>query len=259
VVGSSMEFPVTAEKKQTPICAYWNKTTDDFDDRGCEVKNVVAGNRSGLTCVCNHLTSFSVLMSRGDVSNPILDMITYVGLGVSIVSLVIFLIIEYLVWGAVVKTKLSHYRHTAMVNIALFLLLGYICFLATIDPPKLSEDMCLALTVCKHLFFLAKFCWMFCLSSMLVHQLIFVFNPIRKKVFMYFSSIIGYIVPILIVGITYVYYKYTGKPYFNTNLCWLTYDSLLVGSLHAFLLYSSKTSLGQKLHFWYYFSCKLQR
>lgn len=231
-----MEFPVNVEDSEVPHCVFWDPEKDDFFDRGCKAKDKVSGNRSRVFCECNHLTSFSVLMARGDVSTPELDVITYVGLGVSIVSLIIFLIIEYLVWAAVVKTKLSHYRHTAMVNIALFLLLADICFLASVEPTKLSYDMCLALTVCKHLFFLAKFCWMFCLSAMLVHQLIFVFNPLRKKVFMYLSSIVGYMVPILIVGSTYVYYKYTNKPYHNKDSCWLTYERLLVGSLHAFLL-----------------------
>lgn len=231
-----MEFPLDVDDDEKPHCVFWDTHKDDFSATGCKAKDKVSSNRSRVYCECNHLTSFSVLMSRGDVSTPELDVITYVGLGVSIVSLIIFLIIEYLVWAAVVKTKLSHYRHTAMVNIAMFLLLADICFLASVEPTKLSPDMCLALTVCKHLFFLAKFCWMFCLSAMLVHQLIFVFNPLRKKVFMYLSSIVGYIVPILIVGSTYVYYKYTNKPYHNEDMCWLTYERLLVGSLHAFLL-----------------------
>jgi G protein-coupled receptor 113 len=80
------------------------------------------------------------------------------------------------------------------------------------------------------------FCWMLCLSVMLVHQLIFVFNPLRKRVFMFLSSIVGYIVPMLIVGSTYVYYKYTGSDYRKKGTCWLTYEGLLRGSIHAFLL-----------------------
>ncbi|XP_020774487.2 adhesion G protein-coupled receptor F5 [Boleophthalmus pectinirostris] len=229
-----MAFTATPGENQVPYCVFWDTKMKDWDDMGCKV--VSEGNKSGVFCECSHLTSFSVLMARGDVSNPILDVITYVGLAVSIVSLIIFLIIEYLVWSAVVKTKLSHYRHTCMVNIAFFLLLADICFLASVDPPGLSDDMCLVLTICKHLFFTVKFCWMLCLSAMLVHQLIFVFNPLRKKVFMFFSSLVGYMFPIVMVGSSYIYYRYTGKPYHNKDTCWLTYERLLVGSLHAFLL-----------------------
>ncbi|XP_055088209.1 adhesion G protein-coupled receptor F4 [Periophthalmus magnuspinnatus] len=229
-----MAFTATPNDQQVPHCVFWNPKTKDFEDTGCQVASKV--NRSGVLCECMHLTSFSVLMARGDVSDPVLDVITYVGLAVSIISLIIFLIIEYLVWAAVVKTKLSHYRHTCMVNIAFFLLLADISFLASVEPSALSADMCLALTICKHLFFMIKFCWMLSLSAMLVHQLIFVFNPLRKKVFMFFSSFVGYMVPIVIVGSSYIYYRYTGKPYHNKDTCWLTYESLLVGSLHAFLL-----------------------
>ncbi|KAK7907332.1 hypothetical protein WMY93_015944 [Mugilogobius chulae] len=214
-----MQFQATAGDNQVPNCVFWDTQNRDWADSGCRVVSDVSSNHSGVFCECTHLTSFSVLMARGDVSSEALDVITYVGLSISIVSLIIFLIIEYLVWAAVIKTKLSHYRHTCMVNIAFFLLLADICFLASSNPPILSTDMCLAMTIAKHLFFTTKFCWMFCLS-----------------VFMYFSSLVGYIVPILIVGSSYVYYRYTNKPYHNSKTCWLTYERLLVGSLHAFLL-----------------------
>uniref|UniRef100_A0A3B4TZW3 Adhesion G protein-coupled receptor F3b n=1 Tax=Seriola dumerili TaxID=41447 RepID=A0A3B4TZW3_SERDU len=200
---------------------------------GCVVKSS-DGNRT--RCECNHLTSFSVLMAKSDISTEILDMITYVGLGVSVCSLLIFLIIESLVWSAVVKTNLSHFRHTAIVNIAVFLLLADCCFLASSFPETISESTCLVLTICKHLFFLAMFSWMLCMSVMLVHQLIFVFSPLRKRVFMFLSSIVGYLCPILIVGCSYLYSKYTDKPYHNKDTCWLIFERVLEGSVHAFLL-----------------------
>ncbi|KAK2856564.1 hypothetical protein Q5P01_005299 [Channa striata] len=71
---------------------------------------------------------------------------------------------------------------------------------------------------------------------MLVHQLIFVFSPLRKRVFMFLSSIVGYVFPILMVGCSYMYYKYTNKPYYERKTCWLVFERLLVGSMHAFLL-----------------------
>ncbi|GAA6233892.1 adhesion G-protein coupled receptor F3-like [Lates japonicus] len=80
------------------------------------------------------------------------------------------------------------------------------------------------------------FSWMLCLSVMLVHQLIFVFSPLRKRVFMFLSSIVGYVCPILIVGSSYVYCKYTNKPYYKNETCWLHYEKLLEGSIHSFLL-----------------------
>ncbi|KAM4633773.1 adhesion G-protein coupled receptor F1 [Polymixia lowei] len=227
-----LDFPNEDPGFEDFKCVFWNTTTDEWSTEGCESKRI--GNRT--VCHCNHLTSFAVLMSKHPINLPFLDEITYVGLGVSICSLLLFLIIEAMVWSAVVKSNLSLFRHTALVNISLCLFLADCSFLASTSPEILSATWCLTMTVLKHFFFLGMFGWMLCLSVMLVHQLIFVFSPLRKRVFMFLSSIVGYVCPILIVGSTFVYYKYTKKDYYNKKTCWLTYESLLIGSMHAFIL-----------------------
>ncbi|XP_041660574.1 adhesion G protein-coupled receptor F4 [Cheilinus undulatus] len=228
-----MDFPTEQQEFGKRDCVFWNTTDREWSKVGCTAKKS-HGNRT--VCACTHLTSFSVLMAKGKIKDEVLDLITLVGLGVSVCSLLIFLIVESLVWSAVVKTNLSHFRHTALVNIAVFLLLANCCFLASTSPEDLSESWCFALTVGKHLFYMAMFSWMLCMSVMLVHQLIFVFSPLRKRVFMFLSSIVGYICPILIVGSSYVYCRYTGRDYFKKDTCWLVYVRLLEGSIHAFLL-----------------------
>ncbi|XP_074471928.1 adhesion G-protein coupled receptor F3 [Sebastes fasciatus] len=233
IMKIKMQFPQEQLVPTKPFCVFWDTLKREWSNVGCTAQTS-DGNRT--VCECNHLTSFSVLMSKGDVPDKVLDIITNVGLGISVCSLLIFLIIEYLVWSAVVKSNLSHFRHTAIVNIAVFLLLANCSFLASTSPESLGDTWCLTLTVCKHLFYLAMFSWMLCMSVMLVHQLIFVFSPLRKRVFMFFSSIVGYICPILIVGSSYVYSKYTEKEYYNKKTCWLVYERLLEGSIHAFLL-----------------------
>ncbi|XP_042359925.1 adhesion G protein-coupled receptor F5-like [Plectropomus leopardus] len=232
-IAITLTFPNDRKNITEPFCVFWHINKKSWSKHGCSVKSSDANH---TVCECNHLTSFSVLMAKRDVSTKALDMITNVGLGVSICSLLIFLIIELLVWSAVVKTNLSHFRHTAIVNIAVFLLLADCSFLASSNPETIGDTWCLVLTICKHLFFLAMFSWMLCMSVMLVHQLIFVFSPLRKRVFMFFSSIVGYICPILIVGSSYMYSNYTNKPYHNSTTCWLVYERLLEGSIHAFFL-----------------------
>ncbi|KAK6295281.1 hypothetical protein J4Q44_G00345070 [Coregonus suidteri] len=230
-----LDFPITKSMAQdyNILCVFWNTTLMEWSEEGCKWKKMV-NNRS--YCECTHLTSFSVLMSKTPVTLLFLDEITYVGLGVSICSLLIFLIIEALVWSAVVKSNLSHFRHTALVNISLCLLLADCSMLAVYFPSIQTPTWCLVLTVTKQFFFLAMFCWMLCLSIMLLHQLIFIFHPLRKRVYLLLSTVLGYICPTVIVSVTYVYYKYTGKPYHNTETCWLIYEGLLKGSIHAFLL-----------------------
>ncbi|XP_029353008.1 adhesion G protein-coupled receptor F4-like isoform X1 [Echeneis naucrates] len=232
-INISLEFPIERQKSTKPYCVFWNTSAEIWLEEGCTLKT---RDDNRTVCECNHLTSFSVLMAKTDVSTKALDLITYVGLGVSICSLVIFLIIEFMVWSAVVKSNLSHFRHTAMVNIAVFLLLADCSFLASVSPKLIGDFWCLVLTICKHLFFLAMFSWMLCMSVMLVHQLIFVFSPLRKRVFMFLSSIVGYVCPVLIVGCSYIYSKYTDKPYHNKETCWLYFEKLLEGSIHAFFL-----------------------
>lgn len=214
-------------------CVFWDIAKRKWSDEGCKF---VANTKNRSRCVCNHLTSFSVLMAKRDISNGALDIITNVGLAVSVCSLVLLLVIEAVVWTALVKSNLSHFRHTAIVNIATFRLLADISFLASSSPEDLSDTMCFTFTMCKHLFYLAMFCWMLCLSIMLVHQLIFVFSPLRKRVFMFLSAIVGYIFPILIVGSSYVYCKYTFKEYYSKKTCWLVFDRILEGSIHSFLI-----------------------
>ncbi|XP_026197523.1 adhesion G-protein coupled receptor F3-like [Anabas testudineus] len=237
-----LEFPNDQLKNTEALCVFWNTTRKDWSDEGCSVDTSY---ETQTLCQCNHLTSFSLLIFNNEKiiygkSNlkftVTLDIITNVGLGVSICCLLIFLIIESLVWSAVVKTNLLHFRHTAMVNIAVFLLLADVSFLASTSPDNLSETWCLVLTVCKHLFYLAMFCWMLCLSVMLVHQLMFVFSPLRKRVFIVFSSFVGYVCPVLIVGSSYLHAYYKKRDYYDEETCWLVYESLMEGSIHAFLL-----------------------
>ncbi|XP_062267964.1 adhesion G-protein coupled receptor F3-like [Platichthys flesus] len=234
----TMDFPIKKlNNAQKLHCVFWDTNIKDWSETGCRVErdsNHSDGNHT--LCKCNHLTSFAVLMSKSDTPNLDLDTITYVGLAVSICSLVILLIIEALVWSVVVKTDLSYFRHTALVNIAVFLLLADCSFLASMSPENLSAHWCLILTLCKHLFYLAMFSWMLCMSVMLTHRLIFVFSPLRKTVFMFLSSIVGYGCPVLIVGISYVYFRYNEKEYYNKKTCWLVFDGTLDGSLYAFLL-----------------------
>ncbi|XP_060947070.1 adhesion G-protein coupled receptor F1-like [Limanda limanda] len=237
----TMDFPIKQQNDTELYCVFWDTINGSWSDTGCRLdKNHSDSNHT--LCKCNHLTPFSVLVSKYDTtkvkdkSYSILDTITYVGLAVSICSLVILLIIEALVWSVVVKTDLSYFRHTALVNIAVFLLLADCSFLASMSPENLSADWCLILTICKHLFYLAMFSWMLCMSVMLIHRLIFVFSPLRKQVFMFLSSIVGYGCPVLIVGFSYVYCKYNEKDYYNKDTCWLIFDGPLEGSLFAFLL-----------------------
>lgn len=214
-------------------CVFWNENNSKWSDDGCKW----GGATNAEFCTCNHNSAFTILMSKNEETLPYMKELTYVGLGISVISLVLCLIIEILVWDTVVKSDISNFRHVAIFNIALCLLFAHCGFLASAEPEKTPEQWCSILTVVKHFFFLAVFFWMLCLSFVILHQIIFVFDHLQKRVFWGLSITLGYICPILCVAITFITYN-NGEAgeYFSKKTCWLVYKGTLKGSIYAFIL-----------------------
>ncbi|KAL6477663.1 hypothetical protein MHYP_G00134980 [Metynnis hypsauchen] len=175
-------------------------------------------------------------MAKHPINLMYMEELTYAGLGLSIFSLALCLVIEFLVWNAVVKTNIAHFRHTVLVNITVCLLIAHCSFLAAPVPSASPPNWCLPLTVMKHFCFLAAFFWMLCLSLGLLHQVIFVFVHLRKKVYLGLCLFLGYICPLVIVIVTFITYDNGSKgSYYSDETCWLIYEATLKGSIHAFL------------------------
>ncbi|XP_069016968.1 adhesion G-protein coupled receptor F3 [Embiotoca jacksoni] len=220
--------------RNVPItCVFWNNSSKHWSDNGC----VWVGPDNAGRCICDHLSSFAILMSKYPVDVPGLTLITYVGVSVSIVSLVISLVVELVIWRVVVKTNTLYLRHTAHVNISMCLLVADCCFVASSKPEKISVTWCQIFAVGMHFCYLSMFFWMLCLSSTLLHQAIFLFHKVSKKNYLRFSIVLGYAVPLLIVFITFVTNQ-SGKEglYFSKDTCWLVYSALLKGSIHTFII-----------------------
>ncbi|KAK1170271.1 adhesion G-protein coupled receptor F1-like [Acipenser oxyrinchus oxyrinchus] len=236
--GVEMQFQLENEtsSKYKMMCVYWDFKANDgnggWSGEGCRWDRQNS-NLATSSCVCDHLTSFSVLMSKFPISLPWLDEIGYVGVGVSICSLMLCLIIEFLVWNSVVKSNISHFRHTALVNISLSLLIADCCFLSASFQGGKGGKLCLALAMAMHVSFLMMFFWMLCQSIMLLHQMIFLFQQLRKKIYLSFSFALGYLGPICIVIGTYM--KNPNK-YHSKDSCWLIYEGGINGSIFAFVL-----------------------
>uniref|UniRef100_H3AFU6 Adhesion G protein-coupled receptor F3 n=1 Tax=Latimeria chalumnae TaxID=7897 RepID=H3AFU6_LATCH len=207
---------------QDVACVYWNFSQEEaaggWAKEGCQTKT----SKQSVTCSCKHLTSFAVLMSKSSLEEPgYIEMITYLGLGASIGSLCFCIFIELLVWSSVVKTKISHFRHMALVNTAISLLLADLCFLSTsFDFVQQVPYVCIAITFLNHFLYLSLFFWSLCQSMMLLHQLCFTFSWLRRKIYMPVSFIVGYLFPLGIAAGTFLYFHPKNK-YHNTTLCWL--------------------------------------
>ncbi|KAM9842543.1 adhesion G-protein coupled receptor F3 [Aulostomus maculatus] len=211
-------------------CVFWDSRSKDWSSEGCDW----GGPSDETRCTCRHLSSYAVLMSKTPLKVALLDEITVAGLSVSIISLIISLGIEVTIWGAVVKTEVSYLRHIAHVNIGLCLLVADCCFLASSSNFPL---LCKVFAVVKHFCYLSMFFWMLCLSSVLLHQAVFVFHKVSKSQYLRYSLVLGYVCPLLIVAVTFLINDggADGK-YFSKDTCWLVYISWMDGSIHTFII-----------------------
>ncbi|RVE57609.1 hypothetical protein OJAV_G00217980 [Oryzias javanicus] len=220
------------------ICVFWDEKKHAWSEEGCTWD----GPSSEGRCVCTHLSSFAILMSKTPLRVPALSLLTTAGLSISIASLIISLAIEMMVWQQVVKTNTLYLRHTAHVNISVCLLVADICFLASSKPDGeqghgQSTVWCRIFAVMKHFCYLAMFFWMLALSTTLLHQAVFLFHKVSKKTYLRFSIFLGYICPLLIVFITFLANNAGAEgSYFSVDTCWLVYAGLLKGSMFTFII-----------------------
>lgn len=215
------------------MCVYWNKYENKWSPDGCQW----AGPNNEQRCTCNHLSSFAILMSKEPLTVPLLDDVTYAGLGISILSLFICILIELVVWRDVVKTNTLYLRHTAHVNISLCLLVANSCFLASSNPKEITDIWCRTSAVLKHFCYLAMFFWMLCLSITLLHQAVFLFHKVSKTNYLRCSLALGYGCPLIIVFVTFLTNNAGDKGvYYSQDTCWLVYSGLLKGSIFTFII-----------------------
>lgn len=214
-------------------CVYWDSRENKWSPDGCRW----AGPNNEQRCVCSHLSSFSILMSKEPLAVPMLDEVTYAGLGISVLSLFICLLIELVVWRDVVKTSTLYLRHTALVNIALCLLVANACFVASSSPEDITDVWCRTSAVLKHFCYLAMFFWMLCLSTTLLHRAVFLFHKVSKTNYLRFSMALGYGCPLVIVFVTFLTND-AGEEgvYYSRDTCWLVYSGLLQGSIFTFVV-----------------------
>ncbi|KAM5286416.1 adhesion G protein-coupled receptor F5 isoform 3-T5 [Hipposideros larvatus] len=228
----SMTFKNNNSLGGKPQCVFWNFTlanyTGGWDSSGCHAK--VDGD--SVLCSCDHLTSFSILMSP-DSPDPdsllkiLLDIISYIGLCFSILSLAACLVVEAMVWKSVTKNRTSYMRHICIVNIAASLLVADIWFIvaSTIRDNYylLNETACVAATFFIHFFYLSVFFWMLTLGLMLFYRLVFILHDSSKSTQKAIAFSLGYGCPLVISVIT-VAATQPQEVYIRKNACWLNWE-----------------------------------
>ncbi|KAG5277110.1 hypothetical protein AALO_G00113630 [Alosa alosa] len=230
VENITLTFKKNDSDLANPLCVFWNfelfNNTGGWDTFGCEPKFDV---NSTVTCECNHTTSFSVLMSPyiPPEAKRALDIITYVGVGISIASLIIALIIEMIVWRAMTTNDTAYMRHVCIVNIAVSLLIADIWFIvgaAVSNKNGAALGPCTAATFFAHFFYLAMFFWMLMSALLLLYRIVWVFSNISRLAMMLIGFFIGYGGPLITAVVTVA--STAGQKGYITSYgtCWLNWE-----------------------------------
>ncbi|XP_078799014.1 adhesion G protein-coupled receptor F5 isoform X2 [Oryzias latipes] len=222
----SLTFDVLNDTLSSPKCVYWNFSLFNglggWDTEGCFL---VYNENGTVSCSCNHLTSFSILMSPFAPDIPELAYITYVGIALSMISLVICLIIEAIIWHRVRKNSTSWLRHVSILNIALSLLIADIWFIIAAnisDPGRQNAPACTAATFFIHFFYLAMFFWMLSSALLLVYRTLSVFGGLSDLALLGIGFALGYGAPLIIASIT-IAITAGPKQYIQKEVCWLNW------------------------------------
>ncbi|KFU93211.1 putative G-protein coupled receptor 116, partial [Chaetura pelagica] len=223
----SMTFAKKNLSLTNPQCVFWNFSLNGggWDPHGCTPRDL-NDSADSVICSCNHLTSFSMLMSEQRSSEKSETYITYICLGISVLSLVTCIIIESLVWKHVTNNTTSYMRHVCILNIAISLLIANVWFLVTdyikTTNQQMSRDFCLVATFFIHLFYLCVFFWMLSLGLILFYRLVFILHNTSKTAQKALAFCLGYGCPFVIAVITIT--VTLPRNSYTTDSCWLKWD-----------------------------------
>ncbi|XP_078503508.1 adhesion G protein-coupled receptor F5-like [Lissotriton helveticus] len=240
----SMMFEKINSSLSNASCVFWKFNdygSGEWDTTGC----TTIEQEDQVLCTCDHLTPFTILMSSPRSSpsggntmeeekqrQVTLEYITYIGVTISMGSLVICLIIETLSWKSVTKNKTSYMRHVCLVNIAVSLLIADIWFIVGASlTPHLSNhtisnattkhtQACDAATFFTHTFYLAVFFWMLAMGLILFYRLVYVLHYMTNTFMLALAFSLGYGCPLIIAVVT-VAVTSPQNYYREGNSCWL--------------------------------------
>ncbi|XP_035665909.1 adhesion G-protein coupled receptor G2-like [Branchiostoma floridae] len=149
-----------------------------------------------VVCECNHLTNFAVLMDiYGDLHSFALDVISKVGIALSITGLILTLI-TYMIFKELRQTRPQH----ILTNLCSALLVTLVIFLAGIDATSSSVG-CTVVTFLLHYFLLAVFMWMAVEAFNMYLAFVIVLGAHVSR-FMLKAAIFAWGLPLVIVIVT---------------------------------------------------------
>ncbi len=211
---SNFEFTQRSQNMSlnTPACVFFDL---GFSNRwlstGCTLKRRTA---IDYTCSCNHMTNFAVLSSlqtSSTTTDPILTTLSYISIGVSVPCMLVLLVIFLSL------PKLMNLHRFLLCHLAFTLSVALSLFVVFVDST--SSPACDSMAFILHYFLIAAFCFMLLDGQHLWYTFSTVFMPIIRRRDYFGRAALGYLVPGIIVGVSYAL---LGSRYRRQDICWLS-------------------------------------
>ncbi|MEE6481192.1 hypothetical protein FKM82_012777 [Ascaphus truei] len=229
-LSSQLEKPIIleytmleTEERTKPVCVFWNHSiiiggTGGWSSKGCEL---LSRNKSHVTCQCNHMTSFAVLMDISKRENgevlP-LKIITYTSVSVSLMALLLTFILLM-----VIRTLRSN-LHNIHKNLVAALFFSELVFLIGINQTE-NPFVCTVIAILLHYFYMSTFAWMF-VEGLHIYRMLTEVRNINSG-HMRFYYVVGYGIPAIITGLAV---GLDPQGYGNPDFCWLSVHDTLIWS-----------------------------
>uniref|UniRef100_A0A8C6V1M6 Cadherin EGF LAG seven-pass G-type receptor 1a n=1 Tax=Neogobius melanostomus TaxID=47308 RepID=A0A8C6V1M6_9GOBI len=220
------------EERTKPVCVYWDHAISvgsggGWSSKGCEVLN---RNNTHISCQCNHMTSFAVLMDiskreHGDVMP--LKIVTY-----STVSVSLFLLLLTFILLCVLR----HFRsnlHSIHKNLVAALFCSELVFLVGINQTD-NPFVCTVIAILLHYFYMCTFAWMF-VEGLHIYRMLTEMRNINQGNMRFYYAI-GWGIPAIITGLAV---GLDPQGYGNPDFCWLSVNDTLIWSFAGPSLSSS--------------------
>nr|XP_058949103.1 adhesion G-protein coupled receptor D1-like [Pocillopora verrucosa] len=222
--------------KEEQHCMFWSgfkNSPDGFSEEGCHVDHS-RSNSEETVCSCNHLTHFAVLvdfsgstkLSENDVA--ILEIITYVGLSLSIIGILSTITLYSFLTD--VRQPLSQIR----VSLAVALGAGQIFFLSGINATE-NKAVCVIVAVIMQYLLMAAFCWMLVEGIYLYLFVVKVYN-INTKMHMYHVMSWGFPLVMVAISLCIAAGKEGIQSYTSDKFCWISSANNLIWIFVTFVI-----------------------
>uniref|UniRef100_UPI0037E841D8 adhesion G-protein coupled receptor G1-like n=1 Tax=Semicossyphus pulcher TaxID=241346 RepID=UPI0037E841D8 len=199
-VNITMNFTMAINETRKPSCRFLNFSTQEFSEDGC--LTLWDRSQGHITCSCDHLTYFGVLMLSVNISpvhQEILSYITLIGCSLSLLVLVVTVLL--FITKRKVRADISMKVH---IHLAVALILLNVHFLPSQAVAALSSSgLCLYIAISLHYSLLATFSWMALEGFHLYLLLVKVFNIYIRK-YQLKLSLVGWGVPAVIVSLVVI-------------------------------------------------------